>query len=526
MSHFAHATTGFLRRCRHPLATGVLALAAGCAVFQPPAAPSFPSAELTRAVIAEATAENCSRWYAALDAAIAEAGTNDAGSARISSFPALRADRFAASFRLALGAVSATPTPQQTALLDYLRQLDSEARQFELANLPSAVRAAYAIPESNKLRALLDTCSATITRAIFSRTDQFSELAQALTVPDHYASWKRALGVYPLTAIPFFQGVNAWQRSTEKRFAQSAAGDLSPATRYVPPAHASESTSVVQRYADSLRDALGIPQLGAGDWSQLLMQYAPIIDIEHGARGPAATDRFGALGFDHSTQPVVDSQQPRVYQRIAFTRVQGKTLTQLVYAIWFPERPANQWIDLLAGRLDGVMIRITLDERGAPLLVDSIHACGCYHLFFPTPRLAPRPPPTPGMEWAFMPTALPAMKIGQRVQVRLAASSHYLVDIRAHDELQSTTDIRYQLRDDNDLRALPLAGNGSKSLFKSDGLIAGTERGERFLFWPMGIASPGAMRQWGTHATAFVGRRHFDDVDLIEQRFELLPAQP
>ena len=125
-----------------------------------------------------------------------------------------------------------------------------------------------------------------------------------------------------------------------------------------------------------------------------------------------------------------------------------------------------------------------------------------------------------------MPTALPAIKIGQSVQVRLAASSHYLVDIRAHDEVQSTTDIRYQLRDDNDLRALPLAGNASKSLFESDGLIAGTERGERFLFWPMGIASPGAMRQWGTHATAFVGRRHFDDADLIEQRFELLPAQP
>jgi hypothetical protein len=29
------------------------------------------------------------------------------------------------------------------------------------------------------------------------------------------------------------------------------------------------------------------------------------------------------------------------------------------------------------------------------------------------------------------------------------------------------------------------------------------------------------MRQWGTHATAFIGRRHFDDADLIERRFEL-----
>jgi hypothetical protein len=37
----------------------------------------------------------------------------------------------------------------------------------------------------------------------------------------------------------------------------------------------------------------------------------------------------------------------------------------------------------------------------------------------------------------------------------------------------------------------------------------------------MGIDNPGAMRQWGNHATAFIGRRHFDDADLIERRFEM-----
>jgi hypothetical protein len=35
----------------------------------------------------------------------------------------------------------------------------------------------------------------------------------------------------------------------------------------------------------------------------------------------------------------------------------------------------------------------------------------------------------------------------------------------------------------------------------------------------MGIASAGAMRQWGTHATAFVGRRQFDDPFLLEEAF-------
>ena len=68
---------------------------------------------------------------------------------------------------------------------------------------------------------------------------------------------------------------------------------------------------------------------------------------------------------------------------------------------------------------------------------------------------------------------------------------------------------------------LPLPGGGSRSLYAADGLVRGTERAERFLFWPMGIASAGAMRQWGHHATAFVGRRHFDDPNLLDVRFRL-----
>jgi hypothetical protein len=35
----------------------------------------------------------------------------------------------------------------------------------------------------------------------------------------------------------------------------------------------------------------------------------------------------------------------------------------------------------------------------------------------------------------------------------------------------------------------------------------------------MGIAQPGAMRQWGHHATLFVGKRHFDEPHLVERYF-------
>jgi hypothetical protein len=162
---------------------------------------------------------------------------------------------------------------------------------------------------------------------------------------------------------------------------------------------------------------------------------------------------------------------------------------------------------------------VTLAPDGEPLLYDTIHPCGCYHKFFPTPRARPLPPPETLDEWAFIPQRLPRVDEEQRPVVRLGSGTHYVEQVtlvRGSDSLA-----RYELRPYDELRSLQRLDGGRRSAFGPDGLIAGSERAERFLFWPMGIASAGAMRQWGRHATAFVGRRHFDDADLIERRFEL-----
>jgi hypothetical protein len=225
-----------------------------------------------------------------------------------------------------------------------------------------------------------------------------------------------------------------------------------------------------------------------------------------------------------------------MYQRVAFTRYQNQILLQLVYSIWFPERLRTGGIDLLGGQLDSVVLRLTLAPDGTPWLYDSIHSCGCYHLFFPTPGARPLPPPAAGdtstperIEWAFVPATLPAMKVGQRMALHLESGTHYVEGLRlvtaAAD--QSTTlpaPTPFALRPDGNLRTLPVAGapdGVTRSAFWPHGIVPGTERGERVLFWPMGIANPGAMRQWGRQPTAFVGRRHFDDARLMELRFEM-----
>ena len=120
------------------------------------------------------------------------------------------------------------------------------------------------------------------------------------------------------------------------------------------------------------------------------------------------------------------------------------------------------------------------------------------------------------MEWAFVPTTLPALAESERLSIALQSRTHYLQKVSAGEPGEGEA---YRFIDYDALRTLPLPAGGTRSVFGPDGLIAGTERAERFLFWPMGIASPGAMRQAGTQATAFVGRRHFDDADILEKRF-------
>jgi hypothetical protein len=161
---------------------------------------------------------------------------------------------------------------------------------------------------------------------------------------------------------------------------------------------------------------------------------------------------------------------------------------------------------------------VTLDDNGTPLVYDSIHACGCYHLFFPTAAVVPRPQPPALDEGLFAPQVAPTLAPGQRLALRVAARTHYLerVTVVRDEDAAGTV---YALLDENDLRSLPWPAGGTRSAYDSAGFVPGSERLERWLFWPMGIASAGQMRQWGRHATAFVGRRHFDDAHLLDQYF-------
>ncbi|MEP6607193.1 MAG: hypothetical protein ABJA83_00765 [Burkholderiaceae bacterium] len=471
----------------------LLLTGAGCASLDPYAvAPMSVTLERDDAV------GYCARLFADIDRRIDALGVRDAESARIAGFPYLRVDRFSAALARRSG-----DDLQESAWRARLLALDEAARKTELAN------ADLSIDDLQRCRAMLAEADASAS----------GQLHAAATVPDNYSLTMRTLGVYPLARVPFAAGVTRWQTATRSVFATplDALPVRGAVRRYVPEQRPLETQPRL------VLDPLGVPVLTAAQTEALLMRHAPVLEVDVAA----SYDEPGTLILDSEDRAVVEGASPVAYTRFTYTTIGAVIHPQLVYTFWFSERPASGELDLLSGRLDGLVWRVTLDADGEPLVYDSMHACGCYHMFFPTDKVVARDLPVTLDESLFVPQAVRGPRGGERVTLRVESGTHYLQRVQVMQTTASpapprkTDAITYSMQDERILTTLRRPTGGTRSAYGSDGLMAGSERSERWLFWPMGIVSAGQMRQWGHHATAFVGRRHFDDPFLFDTYFEM-----
>ena len=493
---------------RSALALTVAALA-GCATLD------VYQAEPARSHRAEGPVSQagvCVALFEEVDRAVDANEVRDALASRIAGFPYLRASRFLAGF-----ADESLSSAAFDTWVAGLRRLDDEARSVELANLPPAAREALlsALPSQYRADPLWGTreCAKRLERADLAGDAGRASLRAAATVPPDYETWKRVVGLYPLTRILFSRGVRKYEAETIETFA-SEQPLLGRRVRYAPaPTRTASPAEVAAILARGAADPLGVIEPGESELASLFAAYAPEFEVDEADDN----DRIGALGYGADGSLRVDTGAPTVYSRLAYTRFAGRVLPQLVYSVWFPSRPLESPGDLLGGFLDSLVWRVTLDSDGAPLVYDTMHSCGCYHQFIPTAAVGVRPQPETLDETLFAPQSLGRVRATDGILLRVASRTHYLqrviVNPTAGGELR-----RYAFSPDDALRSLP-ARDARRSAFGADGIVQGSERGERVYFWPMGIREPGAMRQWGRHATAFVGTRHFDDPDLFERYF-------
>lgn len=430
----------------------------------------------------------CLRHFQAVDVRIDVAAARDDGAHRPPGFPWLRSTRFLASFRHELN-----DEAQWATWLEHLRSEDMAARRAELPN-------AGFVPADREL-AMLDSCGQQLNASLMADHQARARLRLAAAVPADYSLLQRLFGAYPL-ALPFLKwGVSNYQQTVNEDYRRPL-GELDspgPLVLWQPRGPVSAAVDV----ATLRRNALGIPVLEPGQWQTLARQHAPAWWIETGGE----YDRPGAPA--HGLQgPGVRVEQPVVYFKPAYVRWRGAVLIQLVYAIWFDERPRSSMLDPYAGRLDGVIWRVTLDVDGQPLFYDSVHSCGCYYRVYPGPSVRPRD----RLQWDAEPLLFfDSEARNSPVALRLQSGSHYLRRVVDLDAAHSDQQRHYDLRAYSTLLSLPTARGVRRSLFGVAGLVPGSERTERWWLWPSGVPSPGAMRQWGRHAIAFTGQRHFDD---------------
>lgn len=463
------------------LAITLSAVLSACAAL-PPEIPDSPA--LTE----------CRARYLELDGAARDAGVHI-----IPGFPYLRSNRFLASFRNEVK--DGAPFK---AWVERLRQLDLEAREVELRNLgePAALTVWQQLQRCGKEWAAHDLADAA-RRAL---------LRERAAVPDDYSLTRRVLGFYPV-AVPFLKiGINGYQDEVREDYALplNALDTPGPLMLWKPDASTTVAPKQLARWLAAEKDALGIPELSDAQWRQLAASHAPSWWIETGGD----FDRPGAPVL-RDGEPALNLYRPVTYFMPSYTRFGGKVLAQLVYVVWFSERPRDGLVDSYSGALDGLVWRVTLDTDGRPLLYDTIHPCGCYHYFFNAKPLKLKPQDRFWQEPVLFPQQpAPAQPFAVRIQSR----THFVRRLAPLKQARGETR-QYSLAPYRDLLTLPIGAGATRSLFSDDGIVWGTERFERFWLWPTGVVSPGAMRQAGRQATAFVGRRHFDDADLLDKLF-------
>jgi hypothetical protein len=190
------------------------------------------------------------------------------------------------------------------------------------------------------------------------------------------------------------------------------------------------------------------------------------------------------------TEPViyVDTERPTLYvMKRAFTTNKGD-YTNLIYRIHFPKSPFKLIpFNLTAGKNVGLMVVITLDDQKKPMLVTTVHTCGCYLAIIPTTYL---PRDFYPKKWQQRPLkvygeTLPAIldyeKIAEpRLLVTLRPVVHRVMDLKLVAEAEfhgKQNNVEYmEFMDMDTLARLPINGE-TISFYHERGLLRGHVKG-------------------------------------------------
>lgn len=206
-------------------------------------------------------------------------------------------------------------------------------------------------------------------------------------------------------------------------------------------------------------------------------RYAPVFVLE---ADPAECDLIGTPAAklkDGSEHIYVDPSRPSYYcKKRIFTTERGE-YTNFIYRVHFTKVSG---LRVNRGRNVGLLCIITVNAREQPVLVTTVHTCGCYLAFVPTTYLPTSAYPkewTGGRQEVYgesLPRVLAApesFEPGYRVVIFLQNSTHRVMNVKMQDRGEASW--RYSVSQAEflpmkALESLPLGGK-TTSFFRTKG---------------------------------------------------------
>ena len=187
----------------------------------------------------------------------------------------------------------------------------------------------------------------------------------------------------------------------------------------------------------------------------------------------------------------IDTKHPVIYVgKKSFSTPKG-TYTNLIYRIHFPAIPFSLVpFNLTAGKNPGLMIFITLNQQEEPVLVTSVHTCGCYKALVATTALPKAALPTERQKkpdslnvyGELLPAVIDYQAYAHpRLLVDLRPGVHrvmnlQIIDAKALESLPSQTVLKIPFEPRENLKRLRINGHET-SFFRQEGIMKGHVKG-------------------------------------------------
>jgi len=358
------------------------------------------------------------RFYNYLDQAVHKADVWNTSNLFIPGFPYLRANRFLVVLKEKVNNDS-----QRKFWVQWMRQLDIEARMKEIRNLPESALADLAaqlgeIPEREILARKLFFYSEKLFQHDKKQEGFYEVLKAAINNGSgEYSILMRTLGLYPVFSLPVLYATNS-SYNEFRQWHKKPLNDIEVQGQmkvYVPTQNKRFPKEDVSRmFGPSKRNILGIPQLTKAEMEELTIAMAPVFyqDVVDDY------DKFGQVVWE-GDRVAINYHKPTIYYYVSYSFIKGEPVIQVNYVTWYSARmgPNAPWFE--RGPLDGMTVRITLDTEGVPIMVDIMNNCGCYHFFVPRKekvvRVVSKPLALDPLVPAWLPDSFPQERLNLRI---------------------------------------------------------------------------------------------------------------